>query len=149
MIHKILIIEDEQELATILQRFLTKKKFHVQTAQSLREGFQKLNVEPFDALILDNNLPDGKGVEHISDIKKIHTNIIVVAMSALQMREVALRAGADYFVEKPISLQGIEAVLVEKTTTPNQTIQAVSRHKAKKSPAIQGESHDFTNKPSE
>ena len=115
MIHKILIIEDEQELATILQRFLTKKKFDVQTAPSLREGFQKLNVELFDALILDNNLPDGKGVEHIADIRKMHTNIIVVAMSALQMREVALAAGADYFVEKPISLQGIEAVLVEKS----------------------------------
>ncbi len=114
MIHKILIIEDEQELATILQRFLTKKKFHVQTALSLREGFQKLNVELFDALILDNNLPDGKGVEHIADIRKLHTNIVVVAMSALQMRGVALAAGADYFVEKPISLQGIQAVLTEK-----------------------------------
>ena len=125
MIQKILIIEDEQELATILQRFLTKKKFHVQTAQSLCEGFQKLSVETFDALILDNNLPDGKGIEHIADIRKMHTNLIVVAMSAMQMHEVALTAGADYFVEKPISLLGIQAILTEKLA-PTQGIQATS-----------------------
>ena len=111
MINKILIIEDELELAIILQRFLSKKNFHVDTTASLRDGFKKLFAEPFDALILDNNLPDGKGIDYITDFRNIYPDIVIVAISALQMRDAALSAGANFFVEKPISLQGIHSVL--------------------------------------
>ena len=111
MIHKILIIEDEEELATILQRYLAKKRFHVQATLTLHDGLKRLAAEPFDALILDNNLPDGKGIDHISALRKLYPNIMVVAISALQIRDAALAAGANYFVEKPISLHGIHAVL--------------------------------------
>lgn len=111
MPNKILIIEDELELSHILRQYLNTRDFEVDCAETLKESWQLLKNKSFDFIILDNNLPDGKGLEYIPSFRGIQPHLKIIAMSALQLHEVALTAGAHYFVEKPISLKTIENIL--------------------------------------
>lgn len=105
--NKVLIIEDEEELGYILKRFLSKKCFDVDYAMNLKDGLNCLKNTDFDVLILDNNLPDGKGMDLIPRIRATMPKITIIAMSALGLKSLALSAGASYFIEKPVSLNEI------------------------------------------
>ena len=105
--NKVLIIEDEEELCYILKRFLSKKRFDVDYAMNLKDGLDCLKKTDFDVLILDNNLPDGKGMDLIPRIRAAMPKITIIAISALGLKPSALAAGASFFIEKPVSLSEI------------------------------------------
>jgi DNA-binding response OmpR family regulator len=111
MLHRVLIVEDELELSNILSKYLNKRNFDVECTDTIRDGIDKLSKESFHYIILDNNLPDGKGLEHINEFRYLQPDLIIIAISALQVKDVALKAGANYFIEKPISLKAIERIL--------------------------------------
>ena len=60
---KILMIEDDLELAEILTEFLAKSDMNVTTAEEPYIGLSTLNVEKFDLVILDRTLPGLDGLE--------------------------------------------------------------------------------------
>lgn len=105
-----MIIDDEKDLCVIIKRFLQRKNCEVEIAHSLREGFRKINLREPDILLLDNNLPDGKGWPAAFAIKEKHPNIAITLISAFK-DAVAL---SDYerkgfnILEKPVSLRSIE-----------------------------------------
>ena len=107
----VLIIEDETELSGLLKNYLTKKKFKVTCAENLELAMELLKYSNYDAVILDNNLPDGKGIDAIPTINYMQHNPIIIAMSAMQLKEQALIAGASYFIEKPISMADVNRLL--------------------------------------
>ncbi|SEI54943.1 Response regulator receiver domain-containing protein [Dyadobacter koreensis] len=108
---KIVIIEDEKDLGILMRNFLVKQ-LNVKTpdtvriATTLTEGKAYINQLNPEWVFIDNNLPDGKGINEIEHIKKSgdEYNRKVVMMSAMtNLREEALKKGADYFLDKPIS----------------------------------------------
>ena len=107
----VLIIEDEPELCALLKKYLTKRKFNVTCAENLKLAMELLKYFSYDAVILDNNLPDGKGIDVIPAINYTQHNPIIIAMSAMQIKEEALIAGASYFIEKPISMADVNRLL--------------------------------------
>ena len=107
----ILIIEDEKELCFLLKNNFLKQNFQVDCELTLKEGIHKLRSAPYQFLLLDNNLPDGRGIEALPFIRSYTPRLLVIVMSALGLREAALSAGADYFMEKPISLKEINALI--------------------------------------
>lgn len=112
MLNKILIIEDETELSDILKKYLNRRRYEVQCVETLHESFTLLSTQSFGAIILDNNLPDGKGIDHIKDFRLLQPGLKIIAISALQINDAAMKAGANYFIEKPISLKVIESLLL-------------------------------------
>ena len=112
MLNKVLIIEDETELSNILKKYLIRRRYEVECVETLRESFVLLSTQSFGAIILDNNLPDGKGLDYIKEFKRLQPELKIIAISALQINDAALNAGANYFIEKPISLKMIESLLV-------------------------------------
>ncbi len=114
MNNKILIIEDEVELCFLLQQFLTKKHYNVECRTTLREGLEKLQVEAYDYLILDNNLPDGKGMDILYKICPVKNDMRIIMMSAISQKDTALTAGVDFFMEKPVSLKRMYETLHEQ-----------------------------------
>ena len=111
MNNRILIIEDEMELSGLLKRFLIKRHYEVSCAETLTKALILLKSSSFDTIILDNNLPDGQGVDFISTINSIQNKPIIIAMSALGVGEEALRAGASFYIEKPISMSAVYQLL--------------------------------------
>jgi len=113
---KIVIIEDEKDLGILMRNFLVKQ-LNVKTpetvkiATTLTEGIAYIGQLNPDWVFIDNNLPDGKGINEIEYIKS--TGRKVVMMSAMtNLREEALRKGADYFLDKPISFVEVKNILV-------------------------------------
>lgn len=120
---RILIIEDEKDLGILIRNFLVKQlkiktpELSVKIATTLREGLICVNEMNLDWVFVDNNLPDGKGINEIEGIKNstaVRQTCIVMMSAMTNLREEALRKGADYFLEKPISFVEIDRILTEK-----------------------------------
>ena len=114
MNNRILIIEDEIELSGLLKRFLIKRHYEVICVETLTKAMLLLQSHSFDAIILDNNLPDGKGIDFIPTINNIQNKPKIIAMSAIGVGEEALKAGASVYIEKPISMVSIYQLLNTK-----------------------------------
>lgn len=108
---KIVIIEDEKDLGILMRNFLVKQ-LNVKTpdmvriATTLTEGIAFINQLNPEWVFIDNNLPDGKGINEIENIKttgRFHNTKVVMMSAMTNLREEALRKGADYFLDKPIS----------------------------------------------
>ena len=109
----VLIVDDEIDLCLMIQLFLTKKNYEVHTAHTLTDGFNKLySIKP-DALLLDNNLPDGMGWKMAENIHKDYPDMHITLISAYQAaKEYRGHLGDSInILEKPISLKDIEQYL--------------------------------------
>lgn len=124
---KVVIIEDEVELGHLIQIFLRKKiqkelPGQIKTATNLYDGLLYIDEIHPDWIFLDNNLPDGKGINVIEKIKESHASRIIMMSAMSNLREEAYRRGADYFMDKPISFVEIQRILNEGTTSAESEI---------------------------
>jgi two-component system OmpR family response regulator len=102
---KILVVEDEGPMGLVLDMILKEKKFELDYVNNLLSADEYLQKQEPAAIILDNKLPDGFGVDFISYIKKKYPSIKIIMISGFgTARDVALENGADMFFEKPFSL---------------------------------------------
>jgi len=102
---KILIIEDDQTLAKNLKALLIKDGFVVDTAKSKETGLIEIEVNEYDCVVLDINLPDGSGFDLLKTLRQSENQtpvIIVTARGEVEDRIKGLNLGADDYVPKPI-----------------------------------------------
>ena len=118
-----LIVEDEIDICFLLTGILRKKNLQTTFVNTIHEAKDVLAVHHPFILFLDNNLPDGYGVDFIQQIKSSHplTRVVVItADDTLANKNKALKAGADFFIGKPFSRDAIntaiDTVLIEKVT---------------------------------
>ncbi len=113
----VVIIEDEVELGQLLQIYLEKRILprsngKVRTATNLKDGVKCIDELHPDWIFLDNNLPDGRGIDFLGRLKEGEFAPKVIMMSAMtNIRQEALRQGADYFMDKPISFAEIKRIM--------------------------------------
>lgn len=109
---RILLIEDEPDLALWLTRSLEKKGFAVQWANDGLVAHHRLQVEEFDALVLDLGLP---GLDGRTVLERLRSNdnrtpvLILTARDSLQERVESLECGADDFLPKPFQIEELVA----------------------------------------
>ena len=109
---KILLIEDEPELRTNIQRYLEAEHFVVSTVNNLRQASQKVNDYAYDCIVVDIMLPDGNGLSLIEQLKETHSEagiIIISARNSLDDRVTGLDLGADDYLIKPFYLPELNA----------------------------------------
>jgi DNA-binding response OmpR family regulator len=102
----ILIIDDEKDLCAVLMTALKKEKFNVDCVHTLAEAQDKLR-EHYDIILLDNNLPDGSGLEYFNlyPIKfKRSCVVFITADSAPDIEERVDMSGIAAFIRKPFSI---------------------------------------------
>ncbi len=102
---KILIIEDDQSLLQNTQTQFAKAGFGVDTAESAEEGLNQLDVNEYDCVVLDINLPDGNGFEVCQKVRQKENTtpiIIMTARDAVSDKIKGLDLGADDYVLKPV-----------------------------------------------
>lgn len=111
-INNILIVDDEMEVCVLLQNFLSRKNQRVAYSNTLKDAFAKFeNLHP-NLLILDHNMPDGYGIQNIEKFKGMDPHVRIVIISAMSnLKEEALKRGADYFLEKPISFSMLNEII--------------------------------------
>jgi two-component system OmpR family response regulator len=113
---KILVVDDDGSIGLVLDMILQDSRFELDYVNSLLladEYFQK--QQPL-AVILDNKLPDGYGLDFIVYLKEKYPSLKIIMISGFGLaRDAALENGADLFFEKPFSLdefnEGINSLL--------------------------------------
>lgn len=104
---KLLLIEDEKELALSIQNYLTHKHFICEWVANKIDAIQKITVYDYDCILLDLMLTDGNGFDILKEIKKQHKTdgiIIISAKETLETRIEGFNLGADDFLIKPFHL---------------------------------------------
>ena len=106
---KILIIEDNKEIALQIKKYLVKNSYEVELASSFYEADYKMNVD-MDVALLDINLPDKDGQHLIERLKDKNIRIIVTTVKNDEDFIIeALDMGADDYITKPFSLAILRA----------------------------------------
>jgi DNA-binding NtrC family response regulator len=120
--HKILIIDDNEEILVTLRNFLRKKNYTIAAASNGLDGLKLFEaaVDEFSLVITDLVMPNISGVAIISIIKKKNPDIPVIAITGYgeQPEALAKEARADIVMEKPFKLnkliKTIQKLLNEK-----------------------------------
>jgi DNA-binding response OmpR family regulator len=115
--HKLLIIDDNKDILTALNDFLSKKKYDVVSASDGLDGLKLLETEKqgFDLVITDLIMPNISGVGLISILKKKFPDIPVIAITGWGEHPEALatEAQADRVLEKPFDLSELDILIRE------------------------------------
>lgn len=127
---KILVIEDDSELREIITRSLLSERYVVETAATYREARSKALGYEYDCILLDIMLPDGSGLNVLSELKKSGRKVNVIILSAkdsIDDKVEGLNLGADDYLPKPFHLAELHAriksVLRRKQRDGEQALQ--------------------------
>lgn len=102
---KILIIDDDPDICTLLNRFLSRKGFEVQTVNSGREGIRAAETCQPDIILTDFRLGDMDGSDVLQQLRQKWPHIPVLVMtgySDIRMAVNVLKLGAVDYITKPI-----------------------------------------------
>ncbi len=80
--HRILIIDDEEKIRTLLSRIISLEGFDIIQAPDLKTGWRKLELNEVDVLLCDVKLPDGNGVEFSKLVKEKFPAIEIILLTA-------------------------------------------------------------------
>ena len=111
---KILVIEDDSKIRSILKEILEEKDHDVEEAADGQEGFKKLETGSFDLCLCDIKMPKMDGLEVLEKAKEagISTNFIVIsAHGTIDVAVEAVKKGAFDFLQKPFDLGRLEITL--------------------------------------
>jgi len=120
---KVLIIEDEEDLRSLITRSLKREGFVCEEAGTFNEGYKKINNYEYDCAIIDLNLPGGDGLKLVEILRKNDVSVGVIIISArdtIDDRISGLDIGADDYLVKPFNLSEL-----------NARVKAILRRKSK------------------
>ena len=143
----VLLIEDNEGTRFGFSRYFSKEGFTVSEAADLSTATALLAERPFDAIVLDINLPDGNGIDFIETVRSQDPciPIIVITGSAnIPLAVEAMQRGADNFLSKPVDNAALLAYLF-KTLEIGTLKRKLSAHKrlAKKEELFYGENPEM------
>lgn len=152
---KILIIEDDQTLAKNLKQVLIKDGFAVDTSNTREDGLAQTEINEYDCVVLDINLPDGSGFDLLYDLRKAENKtpvIIVTARGQVEDRIKGLNLGADDYVPKPVDSNELTARIRavirrnSQSALPVLTIGDLVVKPAEQNASVDGNTLDLTAK---
>ena len=109
---KILVVEDEKELATGICSYLSSDNFICEWAHDFDTAIEKISLYDYACIILDISLPGGSGLEILKELKadnKADGVLIISAKNSLDDKVSGLKAGADDYLTKPFHLAELAA----------------------------------------
>ena len=120
----VLIVEDDQDISTLMARYLEREGLTTRTAAHGEEALSVLDGGGVDLVLLDINLPGIDGFEVLQSVRRTsHVPVIIVSARQEEMDAIfGLGAGADEYVTKPFSPR----VLVARVRALLRRVDAVS-----------------------
>lgn len=109
---RILIVEDERQLAESIVHYLEGESYSCETAFDFDRAMEKISLYNYDCILLDITLPDGNGLTLLKELKKQNKAggiIIISAKNSLDDKIAGLEIGADDYLPKPFHLAELGA----------------------------------------
>jgi len=132
---KLLIIEDENELASNIASYLSGENYVCEIANCYDSAYQKINLYNYDCILLDLSLPGGDGLDLLKILrfnKKEDGVIVISAKDSIEDKIYALQYGADDYLAKPFHLSELAArifaVIRRKSFSNSNTISFNELH---------------------
>lgn len=110
----ILIVEDDPQVASLIQRLVVKWGHAAFLATTGEEALDQIRAEPVDLILLDIFLPDEDGDRLIPRINAFWSGRGIVAMTgsdSQDLEERLRRQGVIYFMTKPVNIPELEAIV--------------------------------------
>ena len=127
---KLLIIEDEKELASSIASYLKNENYTCEVASNYKQALDKIETSDYECIALDITLPGGSGMQLLKELKnnkKTDGVIIISAKNSIEDRINGLRLGADDYLVKPFHLSElaarINAIIRRKMHSGNNVIR--------------------------
>lgn len=111
---KILLIEDEAELAENIADYLSGENYHCELAGTYQNAVEKIHTHSYDCILLDLMLPGGNGLKILELLKEQNKQdgvIILSAKNSIEDKVQGLQTGADDYLAKPFHLSELAARL--------------------------------------
>jgi len=108
---KILIIDDNEKLNSIMKQFLELKNYNVTSISNPKKAIKLIDKKKFDLYIIDIHLPHINGLDIVKYIRSKDLNIpIIMITSSLEVENfiTAFKNGANEFIKKPFHLEELE-----------------------------------------
>ncbi|MEE1899860.1 response regulator [Flavobacterium rakeshii] len=109
---KLLVVEDEPQLLSIIRKGLSEKNYDVSAALDGTTALDMINNNRFDVVVLDVMLPDINGIEICRRLRASGNFVPILMLTALNSSEnivTGLNAGADDYMSKPFKFSELEA----------------------------------------
>lgn len=116
---KILLVDDDQELCDLLARNFRRVGCHIDSCHDGATGLRHFQESTYDVVVLDIIMPDKEGIEIILEMKSIHPEVPIIAisgggrMNSEFVLQLAKGVGADACMEKPFKTDEILKVAQE------------------------------------
>ena len=126
---KILIIDDDLDMCSLLSRFLNKKGYEAEVALNGAKGLARFNEEHFDIVLCDFRLGDRNGKEVLLKIKEIKPETIVIIITGYSDIKTAvdvIKMGAFDYITKPLIPDEVINVIEKAIATPSDKAVAPS-----------------------
>lgn len=120
---RVLLVEDEPELAQALRTALNKQGMLADVAPNLMQAHEALRLKLHDLVLLDRHLPDGDGVQLIRAARRSRADLPVIVLTArgsLADRVDGLDLGADDYLVKPFAVQELLARIRAVSRRPSR-----------------------------
>lgn len=133
MTKKALVIDDDIATLELMKFQLNEEGFSVMTAERGQKGLNFVEENEFDIILTDLHLPDLSGIEMVRRCKEISPDteiIMVTGFGSMEKAIEATKAGAFYYVEKPIEFEEL-FVLIEKAVERKQQAKEIKELRGK------------------
>ena len=111
---KVLLVDDNSDITTLLSEFLKEKGLDVHATNNAKEGLELIKTENFDCVVLDNDMPQIRGIEIIQELEKdgILKNQQIIILSGAgftseQINELTSMIGVKTHLRKPTYFEQI------------------------------------------
>ena len=125
---RLLVVEDEVRIAEILRSALSRSGFTVDAVGLYSDARAALEVNPYDAVILDLGLPDGDGLALLKDMRARGNAVpvlVLTARDAVEHRVAGLDTGADDYLIKPFAMSEVIARIKALLRRPEGALGAL------------------------
>jgi two-component system OmpR family response regulator len=111
---RVLVIEDDQVLGEAVREHVAASGHAVDWMQRIEPAREALATVPYDLVLLDLNLPDGRGLDLLRSLRRGGSKVPVIVLTAMDQiasRIEGLNTGADDYLVKPFDLSELTARL--------------------------------------
>ncbi|MEK1945078.1 MAG: response regulator, partial [Ensifer adhaerens] len=111
---RILLLEDEPEMASALKAALERRQVIVDHVSTLADAEAVVELWSYDVIVLDRRLPDGEGLSLIPKLRALRVEAPIMmwtALGAINDRVAGLDGGADDYLAKPFAVEELMARL--------------------------------------
>jgi DNA-binding response OmpR family regulator len=122
---RILIIEDDAEMRSLLQEFFKGEGFETDEVSNGLEGLKKLRLESFDLVITDIRMPGLTGLDILPAIRRLQPLafiIVITAFGSEQANRRSLERGATAYLEKPLHFDRLRALIHEIASSEEKRV---------------------------